>query len=393
MTEMEKKEITTGINKVWTEMKELLSKQEEEIKKYGETSVETKSALEKIEGRMDELETKQNTPPAAAALNIKEAKELKDNEMRKAFEGWVRKGEKGISPEHLKLMTVSDDTTGGYLCMPETLAGELIQDIVEYDPIRTVARIRQTSARSVKIRKKTGHITGGAWVGEVGSRTDLGNFTFGMIEVPVHEIAGYVDISNQDLADPDFNLEAELRLELSEQFGYTEGGAFLTGNGVNKPEGMLTTGINELGKAANGHASELQADGLIEIYYKLKSAYAANANWLLNRNTLKTVRKMKDGNGNYLWTPNLSIAKPPTILERPYVECPTMPDVAVNAYPIIFGDIRKLYTIIDRTIIETLRDPYTQAGTGTTRFYAYKRVGGQIVQKEAAYKLKVATTV
>lgn len=277
--------------------------------------------------------------------------------------------------------------------MPETLAGEMIKDIVEYSPVRGVARVRSTSARSVKIRKKTGNITAAQWVGEIGARSNLTGMTFGMVEVPVHELAGYVDISNQDLADPDFDLEAELRLEYAEQFGVTEGTSFISGTGVNSPEGILTTGVNALTGVAGGHATELQADGLIDLVYTLKTAYVAGSNWLLNRNTLKAVRKLKDGNGNYLWTPALGIAKPSQILEHSYVECPDMPDIGANTYPIVFGDIAKLYMIIDRTIIETIRDPYTQAGTGTTRFYAYKRVGGQIIQKEAAKKLKIATSV
>ena len=371
-------------------MKTILDQQELEIKTHGEASVDTKSALEKMEERMDSLETKNNTP-GAGPLSQKE--DQKNMEAKDMYKRWLKNGEKGLTPEEQKLMTVTDNTTGGYFAMPEILSNEIIRDIVEYDPIRTVARIRQTSKRAVKIRTKTAHITGGAWVGEVSSRTDLGNFTFGMVEVPVHELAGYVDISNQDLTDPDFDLEAELRMELSEQFGVTEGEAFITGNGVNKPEGILTTGANAITGVANGHATDLQADALIDTYYIPKPSYADKGTWLLNRNTLKVVRKLKDGNGNYIWTPNISIAKPPTILERPYVECMTMPDIAAGAYPIVFGDIKKLYIIIDRITINTLRDPYTQATTGTTRFFAYKRVGGQITQKEAAYKLKIAETL
>lgn len=386
---MELKEIQGEIQKVWGEMKSVLDTQADEIKKFGESSGETKGVLTKLEQRMDELETKLNRPGAAG----EGAKgDEGTTEKKSAFDIFCRKGIDKMSPEHVKLMTVTDDTTGGYLAMPEVLAGELIADIVEFDPIRTVARIRQTSSRSVKIRKKTGRPTGGAWVGEVGSRTDLGNMTFGMIEVPVHEIAGYVDISNQDLNDVDFNLEGELRMELSEQFGVTEGKAFVEGNGVNKPQGLLDS-ESGIGDVANGHATELQVDALIDLFYNLKPQYAANGTWLLNRNSLKAIRKLKDGNGNYVWTPNIGIGKPPSILERPYVECPNMPDIGANTYPILFGDVKKGYIIIDRTVIEMLRDPFTQAGTGTTRFYAYKRVGGQIVQAEAMKKLKIAETV
>lgn len=392
MDAKEMKQLNENINKVWAEMKVLMGEQDNQIKTFGEANQETKNAVEALNTKISELETKM-ARPAAAPTDSKEAAIVKDLENRKAYGAWMRKGEKGITPEQLKVMTASNDETGGYLCMPETLAGEMIKDIVEYSPVRGVSRVRSTSARSVKIRKKTGNITAAQWVGEIGSRSNLTGMTFGMIEVPVHEMAGYVDISNQDLADPDFDLEAELRLEYAEQFGVAEGTAFISGTGVNSPEGILTTGVNALAGVANGHATELQADGLIDIVYTLKTAYVAGSNWLLNRNTLKAIRKLKDGNGNYIWTPALGTVKPSQILEHGYVECPDMPDIGANTYPIVFGDIKKLYMVIDRTIIETIRDPYTQAGTGTTRFYAYKRVGGQIIQKEAARKLKIATSV
>lgn len=392
MDAKEMKQLNENINKVWSEMKVLMGEQDTQIKTFGEASQDTKNAVDSLNAKITELETKMSRP-AAVPTDIKEAAIIKDLENRKAYGAWMRKGEKGITPEQLKVMTVANDETGGYLCMPETLAGEMIKDIVEYSPVRGVARVRSTSARSVKIRKKTGNITAAQWVGEIGSRSNLTGMTFGMVEVPVHEMAGYVDISNQDLADPDFDLEAELRLEYAEQFGVTEGTSFISGTGVNSPEGILTTGVNALAGVAGGHATELQADGLIDIVYTLKTAYVAGSNWLLNRNTLKAVRKLKDGNGNYIWTPALGITKPSQILEHSYVECPDMPDIGANTYPIVFGDIKKLYMVIDRTIIETIRDPYTQAGTGTTRFYAYKRVGGQIIQKEAAKKLKIATSV
>lgn len=388
---LDNKDKAIELGQVWNEMKSILERQDKEIKTIGEARQETKNYIDKLNERLDQLEIKFNRPvaPTTEPTDPIDEKKL---EVVNVFKKYMRVGKENMSADELKVMTVADDTTGGYFCMPETIAGELIKNIVEYSPLREHVRTRSTSARSVKIRKKTGNITGGAWVGEIGSRTNLGNITAGMIEVPVHELAGYVDISNQDLADSDFDLEQELRMEFAEQFGVSEGTAFIEGTGVNQPEGVLNTGQNALGEVVNGHASELQADALIDIFYELKSSYANKSSFLLNRATLKAIRKLKDGMGNYIWTPNLGINKPPTILERPYVECPDMPDIATNAYPIVLADLKRLYMLIDRTVIETLRDPYTQAGTGTTRFYAYKRVGGQIVLTEAGKKLKISAS-
>lgn len=393
---MELKTIQKEIGQVWEQMKSTLDQQSEEIKKNGDAFGETKELVTKLEAKLDELELKAKAP-AAGGVEGKNAggENDKDKMHAKAFDVFLRNGYDGIksqfTPEEIKsVMTATDNTTGGFFALPELIENEIIKNIVEWDPIRTVARIRNTSNRSIIIRRKSSNITGGYWTGEVSSRQDIGPFTFDQVEVPVHELTGYVDISRQDLDDSSYDLEAELNEEFSEQFGVTEGSSFIDGNGVNKPLGLLTTKSGfTLQETANGHATELQADGLIDAVYKVKPAYAQAGIWLLNRTTLRQIRKLKDGEDRYIWTPNLDIQKPPTILERPYVECVNMPDIAANAFPIIFGDIRKGYTIADRQGITIMRDEYTQANTATVRFYCYKRVGGHTVQPEAMTKIKM----
>ena len=69
-----------------------------------------------------------------------------------------------------------------------------------------------------------------------------------------------------------------------------------------------------------------------------------------------------------------------------------MPDVAANAFPIVFGDINSAYRIYDRIGLTLLRDPFTQATNGIIRFHARRRVGGDVVLAEAILKLKIATS-
>ena len=113
----------------------------------------------------------------------------------------------------------------------------------------------------------------------------------------------------------------------------------------------------------------------------------------MNRTTIGAVRKMKAGDGDYLWRDSLSEGNPPTILGRPVVELPDMPDVAADANPIVFGDMRQGYRIVDRVALSVLRDPYSRATNGQTRFHARRRVGGDVVKAEALRLLKVATAI
>lgn len=382
------KKMNDELQKNWNLMKDFMTRQETEMKATGAVSMETKASIDAVNNRMNELEIK-----LANNVITTQTKEKGNFEVeKKEFDTFMRNG--GAVPEILKKTMISgNDTTGGYFVIPDFLSNEIIKDVVEYSPIRSLARVRQTMSDTVKIPKRATSITGGAWTSEIGTRSSLGQYTFGMEEVPVHELTGYVDISNRDLADSQFNLEAELNTQFAEQLGVTEGTAFVSGNGVGKPSGIISNAEVIAAYVANGHATEIQADALIDLYYGIKTAYVNNSQFLLNRNTLKEVRKLKDGNGNYLWMPGIAgTGKPSMILDRPYTECVDMPDIGANTYAVAFGDFRQGYIIIDRTTMEMSRDPYTQMVNGTTRFYVAKRVGGQVIKAEAVKILKISAS-
>jgi len=367
---------------LFEEFKKVNDQRESEIKKYGEALSETSEKLEKMNARMDELETKLNRPSQG------ENKEADPEVGRKqAFDQYLRKGIEVLVPEKKALVTY-DDTLGGYLA-PGEYVREIIKGITEFSPIRTVASVRQTSQRFVEIPKKTGSLSA-VWVAETGTRSETPGMKYGLEIVPVHEMSAVVDISFADLEDSAYNMEEEIVNECSEQFGVAEGTAFVSGNAIGKPQGILTN--EDIDYTASGDADEITADGLMDIFYDLKSAYANNAVWLLNRQTLKAIRKLKAGDGHYLWQPNIGLGTPPTICERPYIECVDMPDIAANAYPIVLGDFKRGYKIIDRIAISITRDNLTQASSGKCRFTARKRVGGQVVLAEAIRKLKIATS-
>lgn len=390
MTE-ELKKLEGEIKTAFHGFKEVNDRQAEEIKKWGDVSAETKAAIEKanadidrIEGEIKKVLTRLNRPAAGGDTKgeLSEADQL----ARKAFNTMLRKGTPG--PDEAKALSVSEDTAGGYLA-PKEYVNDLNKTIVEFSPIRQVATVRQTTARSIQMPKRTGTFAA-AWVSEQGTRAETTGLAFGLDEIPNHEMYAMVDVSQQMLEDTAFNVEQFLNDEFAEQFGVLEGAAFVSGNGVGKPEGLLhgTT----LSYTAGGHASAITADGLIAILYDLKDAYARMSSWLLKRSTLKAIRQLKDGNDQYIWQPGIAGAAPATILDRPYYEATDMPAIAADAYSVLFGDFKRAYTIVDRVQVTIVRDGVTQANVGNVRFWARKRVGGQVRTTEAARKLKIATS-
>lgn len=287
-----------------------------------------------------------------------------------------------------KAMSVSNDTTGGYLA-PAEYVREIIKTVTEISPARQLARIRTTGNKSILLPKRTGQFAA-LWTAENATRTETTGLTYGMLEIFTHELYAMIDISEQNLEDSAFNLAAEIAAEASEQFAVAEGAAFVSGTGVGKPEGFMTN--SSVSSVNSGSASAITADGLLSLKHSLKTAYTRNASWALNRTTLGTVRKLKDGTTTqYVWQPGLALGKPNTIDGDPYVEVPDMPSEGSNTYPVAYGDWSRAYCLVDRVAMSMLRDPYTQATSGNIRFLFRRRLGGLTVQPEAIAKLKCST--
>lgn len=337
----------------------------------------------KLIERLDKLEAKINRP-GATADDVKEAVELE----KKAFHSYLRYG-KDAGAEELKTLTVSSDTQGGYLA-PTEMSTEFIRELVQYSPIRGLASVRSTSSPSVAYPSRTGR-TNAKWKGETETQ-ETGEPSFGQVEIPVREINTYVDISNQLLADSQGMAEAEVRMAMSEDFGLKEGTAFLKGSGPKQPEGLLTA--NGVAYTPTGNANTLgsaPADLLIDFMYSLPTPYRNRGSWLMNSKTLGALRKLKDGQGNFLWQPSFQVGQPEQILGRPVTEVPDMDDVGAGNVPIIFGDIATAYRVIDRIGLSILVNPYLLATNGITRIHATRRVGAGVVQPAAIRKLKVGT--
>ena len=335
------------------------------------------SELAGITERLAGLETRLNRPGTQQENRDEPSAE------QRAFAAYLSSG--AVSAEEQRALTQSNDVEGGYLSPPE-FASEVIRELIEYSPIRRVASVRQTTSPSV-IYPTRGDITNSQWIGE-GQELSESTITFGQREISVREHGTFVDISNRLLADAP-QAETEVRSALGEDFGKSEAKAFLYGDGPLQPEGLM---INEdIEYTPNGHAANLSADALITLLYALPATYRNAGSWALNGITLGIVRKLKDGQGNFLWQPSYQAGQPETILGRPVVEMVDLPDVAADAFPIIYGDFTG-YRIIDRLGLSVLVDPYTQRIRGVSRVYANRRVGGGVLQPAKFRKLKMANS-
>lgn len=357
---------------------------EDTVDDIGTRLKSTEESLGLVVKSAERIEQKLNRPGAV------ETKTAPEDIHRKAFTGFLRHGREALPADEVRMLRVADDTTGGYLA-PDDFVAQVIKGIVEISPVRQAARVGSTSSGAVILPKRTGRPTA-SWVGETEDRPETG-MTYGQVEIPVHEMACYVDVSLRLLEDAAVNVESEVSTDLAEEFGRLEGVALINGNGVKKPVGFMTDAA--VAYTPTGNASTLgtaPADTLIDLMYAMPAFYRNNGVWMMNGSTLAAIRKLKDGQGNYLWSPSYQAGQPETILGRPVIEAPDMDDVGSAAEPIAFGDFARAYRIYDRVALSVMRDPYSQATNGLVRFHARRRIGGGVVLAEAIRKLRCATS-
>ncbi len=284
----------------------------------------------------------------------------------------------------------SNDESAGYLLAPPEMERQIVKNVIEMTPMRTLATVRTIGSSSLKQAKKTGSGSASR-IGEVSKRTNTGDPKYGMIEIQAPEMFARIEISQQMLEDSGYDLMAELREDASEQFSVKEGIEYISGLGAsNQGEGVLTN--KEIAYTPTGDASKVTSDGVIDLIYSIKTAYSRNAVLGMNRLTLGEIRKLKDTTGQYLWVPGIATASPNTIGGSRYVEMPDMPNIAANKFPVIYGDFRRGYKIVDRIGISFQADFMTQADDGLVVFRARKRSGSAVVLPEAIRKLKIATS-
>jgi HK97 family phage major capsid protein len=332
------------------------------------------------------------TKMAAMEMGVGGGRQIKDKEYSAAFSAHMKKGEVQAS---LNKGTAAE---GGYLA-PIEWDRTIVDRLIRVSPMRSIATVQNISTAGFsKLFNNRGTTSG--WVGETDARPNTNTPTFSPLTFTPGEIYANPAATQQMLDDSEVDLESWLAGEVETEFSYQEGIAFLTGNGVNKPRGILTyvTG----GTAAAVHpwgaiatvptlsAAAVTADSIIDLITALPNEYSADAKFVMNRNTQAAFRKLKDGQGNYLWQPSFQAGQPATLADYGIVDMPGMPDVAANAVPALFGDFKRGYLIVDRTGVRVLRDPYTNKPY--VQFYTTKRVGGGVQNPDVIKALKVSAT-
>ncbi len=336
---------------------------------------------ERADAMERELSAPANTPitekPESTIMDRKTGRA--SDEYKKNF--WNAMRTKTPDRVLLNSLVIGTDSEGGYL-VPDEFERTLVDGLQENNIFRGLAHVIQTTSGDRKIPVVASHGSA-SWVDEEGAYQESDD-AFSQVTIGAYKLGTMIKVSEELLNDSVFDIQSYLASEFARRIGNAEEEAFINGNGTSKPTGVLNTA--EVGVTAAG-ATAITADEIIDLFHSLSVPYRGKAVWLLNDTTVQYLRKLKDGNGQYLWQPGLVAGAPDTILGRPVKVSRYMPAIGAGNKTIAFGDFN-YYWIADRQGRSFRRLDELFAVNGQVGFRGSERVDGKLILPEAVKVLK-----
>lgn len=300
-----------------------------------------------------------------------------------AFWRQVRYGVSALTPEDMRVLRdpeyralqIGTATEGGNL-VPTDFERTLVEIMREQNVMRQIAAVR-TFGNDRDIPVRDGNATA-TWTAEEAAFTE-NDPTYAKVSLSAFKAGVILKISDELLQDAAFDMSAHLSQELGRAVATLSETAYVNGDGSGKPTGVVQGSTLGTTFALN---STITGDELIDVHDSLKRVYAGRATWLIAGSTRTVVRKLKDGNGQYLWQPGLQSGHPDLLLGRPVVVSDDVPAIATVAKSVIFGDFQ-FYWIADRSRMFLKRLEELYAANGQVGFRLDLRTDGKVILGEA----------
>jgi len=286
-------------------------------------------------------------------------------------------------------MSTTTGAEGGYTVATE-FNRTLIQAMKAAFAVRSVASNIQTSTGAQMLfptadsTSEEGEIVGqnsGASTGETG---------FGQASMDVYKYSSKsIALPFELIQDSMFNIEAYIQTLLQLRLGRIQNRHHTVGTGAGQPRGIVTAA--SAGKiGATGQTATVTYEDLVDLEHSVDPYYRATAKWMMHDDTLRILRKLKDGNGRPIFVPGYEQGNPggapDRLMGREIIINQNMPTMAANAKSILFGDFSKylIRDVMDLTLFRMTDSKYTEKGQ--VGFLAFQRSGANMVDIGGAIK-------
>jgi HK97 family phage major capsid protein/HK97 family phage prohead protease len=340
-------------------------------------------------------------------LDERQLATISSKSYRDAFRSYLRhKGNFGkMGMDAVRALSEGTDSEGGFLVPAEFMA-KMVEREAASTALQSMVTNLSTGSDKLVMPKNaysssTLYTTGVRvnWVDEkTGPGSEEDATDFGNVTIPIHTAMMYHDVTNNMIEDSAFDILGWLSSKFRETADVVTEDSIINGTGIGRPKGILANpgGTDEPAVVVSGNGSALLADGLLDLAYALLGRYTANAKFIFNRtSTEKAIAKLKDGDNRYLFAAGvnndgLATARPQTLLGYPILSSDFMPDVASNAFPIIFGD-PKGYYLVKRIGFSVQILNEIVATSNKVRVLGRLRIGGQVAEDWRLKIQKVST--
>ena len=310
---------------------------------------------------------------------------MKPEKVGRASEAYAEDFDRHLHGKPLlhNVLSTTPDVDGGYL-VPDDFERNIVMALEEENVVRQLAKVI-TTQHERKIPVAVGHSVA-QWTLENAAYQES-NPTFGQKQIDAYKLTDLCRVSTELLQDAAFDIEDYLMREFARAFGIAEEEAFCVGTGTNQPTGIFTANGGQVGVTAAA-TNAITADEVISLVYSLKAPYRRNAKFLMHDQTISLLRKLKDGNGAYLWQPSVQAGEPDRLLGYPIYTSPYVPTVASEALTVGFGDFKN-YWIGDRAgrTVQRLNELY--ATNGQIGYISTERVDGKMILPEGVKLLQM----
>ena len=393
-------ELRNKRNALWEQTKAFLEQHRGEnglvasdaVEQYNKMAQEVKdlgAEIERLEQQAQidaQLAAPTSTPvhgnPKASAPKDKDARPTATAEYSDAFWNMIRA--RGSYGEIHNALSIGQDSEGGYT-VPDEFEKKLVQALEDNNLFRGLATVIRTSSgtRKIPIAQDNGEAS---WIDE-GEEIPESDTTFSQTMLSAYKLGTMIKISNELLNDSAFDLATYIAQRFGVRMGNAEERAFISGDGVGKPLGLLDDACAQVGVTAAA-VDKVTFDEIFKLYYSLRAPYRKKAQFLCNESMVLQLMTLKDNNGNYIWKPGLDIGKPDTLLNRPLRTSSFMPGLAAGNKAMTFGDY-SYYWIADRQNRTFRRLNELYARTDQVGFMTTQRVDGKLILPEAVQCLQM----
>ncbi|MBV8061580.1 MAG: phage major capsid protein [Alphaproteobacteria bacterium] len=394
--------------RAFEEYKSVNDRRLEEIERRGSADVLLSEKLSRMDNSINNMQDDITNVKAAMRRPGKallgEMRGEGNSAYKQAFLNYIAKGnEVDLSSLQTKALEVINNGEGGFMVPPE-MSDRIVTRQFDTTPMRQLATVMTISSDAVEMLRDTNEPSA-SWISELGVPSDTNDGGIGRIRIPVHELYAQPKATQKLLDDAVLNVEEWLINKVAAKFSRAENNAFVVGDGIGMPRGFTSytaqavsdstrswgvlqyvpTGVN------GAFATSSPADVLFDLVYQLRVGYHPKASFIMPRAVSDMIRKFKENTTQaYIWQPGLQQGQPSTLLGFPVYLGEDMPPVATGSYSLAFGNFEEGYTIVDRTGMQILRDPYT--GAPFIKFRCTKRTGGDVVNFEAIKLLKFSAS-